>query len=314
MKDRFRGKDFLTLMDYSPVEISYMLDVAQEFKRMRMMKEPHAYLEGRTIAMVFEKHSTRTRFSFQAGIAHLGMQSFYSTPETMQLARGEPIKDTARILDRYCDALVLRTYGQEIAEEYAEYMTNPVVNALTNLTHPCQGLADLLTIREHKGKIKGNKLTYVGDPYNVCQTLMVVSSLMGMDCNVAVPKGWAPAKIIVDFAEDNARKRGTEMVVTDDLKAAREHVPQHGAQGHRGAEEGLRQVSDQRRDLGMGKARRHLHALPPRLPGRGDDRQRHRGAPERRLRRGGEQDAHREGCPLSGGRLTTLISFPAKGI
>ena len=220
MKDRFRGKDFLTLMDFKPVEISYMLDVAQEFKRKRMMKEPHDYLRGRTIAMVFEKHSTRTRFSFQAGIAQLGAQSFYSTPQTMQLARGEPIKDTARILDRYCDALVIRTYGQEIVEEYAEYMRNPVVNALTNLTHPCQGLADLLTIREHKGKIRGNKLTYVGDPYNVCQTLMVVSSLMGMDCYVAVPKGWAPAKVITDFAEDHAKRGGTEMVVTDDLREA----------------------------------------------------------------------------------------------
>jgi ornithine carbamoyltransferase len=220
MKDRFRGKDFLTLMDFKPVEISYMLDVAQEFKRKRMMKEPHDYLRSRTIAMIFEKHSTRTRFSFQAGIAQLGAQSFYSTPQTMQLARGEPIKDTARILDRYCDALVIRTYGQEIVEEYAEYMRNPVVNALTNLTHPCQGLADLLTIREHKGRIAGNKLAYVGDPYNVCQTLMVVSSLMGMDAYVAVPKGWAPAKVIFDFAEDHARIGGTEMVVTDNLREA----------------------------------------------------------------------------------------------
>jgi ornithine carbamoyltransferase len=220
MKDRFRGRDFLTLMDYSPVEINYMLDLAQEFKRKRMMKEAHNYLEGRTVAMVFEKPSTRTRFSFQAAIAHLGMQSFYSTPQTMQLARGEPIKDTARILDRYCDALVIRTYNQDVVEEYAEYMTNPVINALTDLTHPCQGLADMLTIREHKGKIAGNKLVYVGDPWNVCQTLMVCSSLLGMDCHVAVPKGWAPAKIVMDFAEENAEKRGTEMVVTDDLEGA----------------------------------------------------------------------------------------------
>jgi ornithine carbamoyltransferase len=220
MKDRFRGKDFLTLMDYSPIEINYMLDVAQEFKRKRTMKEAHSYLESRTVAMVFEKPSTRTRFSFQAAIAHLGMQSFYSTPQTMQLARGEPIKDTARILDRYCDALVIRTYGQDVVEEYAEYMTNPVINALTDLTHPCQGLADMLTIREHKGKIAGNKLVYVGDPWNVCQTLMVCSSLLGMDCHLAVPKGWAPAKIVVDFSEENAEKRGTEMVVTDDLEEA----------------------------------------------------------------------------------------------
>jgi len=219
-KDRFQGKDFLTLMDWKPEEITYMLDVAADFKRQRMMKEPHEYLRGRTVAMVFEKHSTRTRFSFQAAIAHLGMQSFYSTPQTMQLARGEPIKDTARILDRYCDSLVIRTYGQDVVDEYAEYMDSPVINALTDLTHPCQGLADMLTIKEHKGKIKGNKLCYVGDPWNVCQSLMVSSSLLGMDCYVAVPKGWAPQEKVYKFASENASDRGTQMVVTDDIEEA----------------------------------------------------------------------------------------------
>jgi ornithine carbamoyltransferase len=220
MKDRFQGKDYLTLMDWKPEEITYILDVAADFKRQRMMKQPHEYLKGRTIAMVFEKHSTRTRFSFQAAIAHLGMQSFYSTPETMQLARGEPIKDTARILDRYCDGLVLRTYGQEIAEEYAEYMDSPVINALTDLTHPCQGLADMLTMREHKGKLKGLKLAYVGDPWNVCHSLMVGSSLMGMDMYVALPKGWGPNEKIIKFANENSSDRGTQMVITDDLEEA----------------------------------------------------------------------------------------------
>jgi len=219
-KDRFQGKDFLTLMDWKPEEITYMLDVSADFKRQRMMKEPHEYLRGRTVAMVFEKHSTRTRFSFQAAIAHLGMQSFYSTPQTMQLARGEPIKDTARILDRYCDSLVIRTYGQEVVDEYAQYMDSPVINALTDLTHPCQGLADMLTIKEHKGKIKGNKLCYVGDPWNVCQSLMVSSSLLGMDCYVAVPKGWAPQEKVLKFATENAADRGTQMVVTDDIEEA----------------------------------------------------------------------------------------------
>jgi ornithine carbamoyltransferase len=148
------------------------------------------------------------------------MQSFYSTPQTMQLARGEPIKDTARILDRYCDALVIRTYGQEIVEEYAEYMDSPVINALTDLTHPCQGLADMLTIREHKGKLKGLKIAYVGDPWNVCQSLMVSSSLLGLDCYIAIPKGWKPNNMILDFAQDNANKRGSEMVITDDIEQA----------------------------------------------------------------------------------------------
>jgi len=138
----------------------------------------------------------------------------------MQLARGEPIKDTARIIDRYCDALVIRTYGQEIVEEYAEYMVHPVINALTDLTHPCQGLADMLTIREHKGKIKGLKLAYVGDPWNVCQTLMVCGSLLGMDVYVAVPKGYQPAKVILDFCEEHAPESGAQVVVTHDLEEA----------------------------------------------------------------------------------------------
>jgi ornithine carbamoyltransferase len=219
-KDRFQGKDYLTLMDWKKEEITYILDVSADLKRMRMMKQPHEYLRGRTIAMVFEKHSTRTRFSFQAAIAHLGMQSFYSTPQTMQLARGEPIKDTARILDRYCDGLVIRTYGQEIVEEYAEYMDSPVINALTDLTHPCQGLADMLTMREHKGKLEGLKMAYVGDPWNVCQSLIAGSSLMGMDCYVAVPKGWAPNEMITKFAVEHAADGGSQMVVTDDLEEA----------------------------------------------------------------------------------------------
>jgi len=220
MRDRLRGRDFLTLMDFTPVEIELILDTAADLKRKWTRREPHPYLQGRTVAMVFEKHSTRTRFSFQAAIAHLGAQSFYAVPAQMQLARGEPIKDTARIIDRYCDALVIRTYGQEVVEEYAEYMESPVINALTDLTHPCQGLADMLTIREHKGRLRGLKLAYVGDPWNVCQTLIVCGSLLGFDVHVAVPKGWSPAKVVTDFAEDNAKRRGAEVVITDSLEEA----------------------------------------------------------------------------------------------
>jgi len=207
-------------MDFKPVEINFMLEVAMDLKRKWMRKEPHEYLKGRTIAMIFEKHSTRTRFSFQASIAHLGAQSFYATPDVMQLARGEPIKDTARIIDRYCDALVIRTYGQEIVEEYAKYMKNPVINALTDLVHPCQGLADMMTIIEHKGKLQGLKLAYVGDPWNVCHTLMICSSLMGMNIYLALPKGWSPNKRILEFSEENAKKNESEIVITEDLREA----------------------------------------------------------------------------------------------
>lgn len=220
MKDRFKNRDFLTLMDYKPEEITYIIDIAQDLKHKHLIKEPHNHLQGRTIAMIFEKQSTRTRFSFQAATAHLGMQSFFAVPETMQLSRGEPIKDTARIIDRYCDALVIRTFGQNIIEEYADYMKHPVINALTDLTHPCQGLADMLTIKERKGKITGNKLTYVGDPWNVCHSLMICCSLLGLNCYVALPTKWKPAKIVQDFAEDNAKKRNTDMIVTADLDEA----------------------------------------------------------------------------------------------
>lgn len=222
LRASFRGRDFLTLMDYSPREIEVILEVASDLKRKWARREPHEYLRGRTIAMIFEKHSTRTRFSFQAGIAHLGAQSFYATPETMQLARGEPIKDTARVIDRYCDALVIRTYGQEIVEEYARYMRNPVINALTDLVHPCQALADLLTIREHKGRIRGLKLAYVGDPWNVCHSLMVASSLMGMNMYIALPRGWSPNRRISEFSSANSEKQGCEIVVTEDLREALE--------------------------------------------------------------------------------------------
>jgi ornithine carbamoyltransferase len=220
MRDRLKGRDFLTIMDFTPVEVNFILDVSADLKRKNAMNQPHPHLDGRTVAMIFEKHSTRTRFSFQAAVAHLGAQSFYAVPSQMQLARGEPIKDTARIIDRYCDALVIRTYDQETVEEYADYMVNPVINALTDLTHPCQGLADMLTIREHKGGLEGLKITYVGDPWNVCQTLMVCSSLMGMDIYIAIPKGWSPAKVITEFAEEKAKIGGSEIVVTDSLEEA----------------------------------------------------------------------------------------------
>lgn len=220
MKARFRGKDFLSLMDYTPLEIEYILQTAADLKLKWIRKEPHEFLPRRVIAMLFEKPSTRTRFSFHAAASHLGADSYFATPQELQLSRGEPIKDTARIIDRYCDALVIRTFGQEIVEEYAKYMANPVINALTDLTHPCQGLADLLTIREHKGHFKGLKLAYVGDIWNVCHSLMVASSLMGIDMYVARPKGYEPSRKILSFAEENAAEGGSKIVLTLDLEEA----------------------------------------------------------------------------------------------
>ncbi|MBW2058418.1 MAG: ornithine carbamoyltransferase [Deltaproteobacteria bacterium] len=220
MRNRFRGRDFLTLMDFDREEIDDILNVSYDFKMKLARGEPHEYLRGKTVAVVFEKPSTRTRTSFQAAIAHLGAQSFYMRPDEMQLARGEPIKDTARVIDRYCDALVMRTFGQDRLEEFARYMKNPVINALSDLTHPCQGLADLLTIREKKGGLKGLKLAYAGDIFNVCHSLMVGGGLMGFDVYVAGPEGYGPNPKVRQFAEEAAGRGGTRIVFTRDLKEA----------------------------------------------------------------------------------------------
>jgi len=220
MKNRFGGRDFLSLMDFSAEEIGYFLETASDLKRKWAYREPHEYLRGRTIGVIFEKKSTRTRVSFQAGIAQLGAQSFYMRPDEMQLSRGEPIKDTARVIDRYCDALVIRTFGQEIVEEFAQWMKYPVINALTDLTHPCQGLADLLTMREKKGAFKGLRLCYAGDVWNVCHSLMVVSALLGMEMTVAVPAAYKPHPRIAQFVERQAPRSGAKVRFSTHLREA----------------------------------------------------------------------------------------------
>jgi ornithine carbamoyltransferase len=220
MIEKLKGRDLLTLMDYTKKEINSILDAASNLKAKWARRESHEFLKGRTIAMIFEKPSTRTRTSFQAAIAHLGAQSFYMRPDEMQLSRGEPIKDTARVIDRYCNGLVIRTYEQKKVEEYAEYMKNPVVNALTDLTHPCQGLADFLTIKEKKGRTEGIKLAYAGDIWNVCHSLIVGSSLLGTNIYVARPRGYDPNPKILKFAEEKSAERRSEVVITGDLAEA----------------------------------------------------------------------------------------------
>ncbi|HOL17446.1 MAG TPA: ornithine carbamoyltransferase [Bacillota bacterium] len=217
MRNRFKGRDFLTLMDFDKEEITFMLDTAADLKRKWIRREPHALLPGRTVCMIFEKQSTRTRVSFQAASAHLGMQSFYMRPDEMQLGRGEPIKDTARIIDRYCDALVIRTFGQEIIEEFAKYMEHPVINALTDLVHPCQGLCDLLTIREKKGRLEGLKWAYAGDLWNVFHTSMYLAATFGMDFFAAQPPGYEPNPRVLQAAQERAKATGSKIVLTQNF-------------------------------------------------------------------------------------------------
>ena len=220
MRNHFRGKDFLTLLDFTPEEVDFFLQTAADLKRKWAMRESHRFLEGRTIAMIFEKPSTRTRTSFQAAIAHLGADSFYMRPGDMQFGRGEPIKDTARAIDRYCDGAVIRTFGQEVVEEFSLYMRSPVINALTNLTHPCQGLADFLTMREKKGALKGLKIAYAGDVFNVCHTLMIGSCHFGCELTVAAPKGYPPAKRVQEFVDAHAPLSGASIRFVHDISEA----------------------------------------------------------------------------------------------
>jgi ornithine carbamoyltransferase len=225
MINKFRGKDFLTLMDFSKDEIWDILRVSYDLKMKRAMGEPHEYLRGKTFAALFENPSTRTRNSFQVGAAHLGAQAIYIRPDELQLTRGESLRDTARVLDRYYDGLFIRPASgtaQERVELFAEYMKKPVINACSDFTHPCQGLADLLTIWEKKGRLDNLKVAWSGDPWNVCHSLMVGCSLMGMDMFMALPEGYDPHPEVLKFATEAAAGNNTKMVVTRNLKEAME--------------------------------------------------------------------------------------------
>ena len=219
-KSQFIGRDFLKLADFSPDELLYMIDVSADLKARLKRREAHQFFPNYTAAALFEKQSTRTRTSFQAACAHLGMMSFYMRPEEMQLGRGESISDTARVIDRYCDVLFIRTFGQEIVDEFAHYMKNPVINALTDQYHPCQALADLLTIREHKGKFKGLKVAYAGDVWNVCQSLMTACAMTGMDYYLAHPENYFPYPEALENAKRFAADNGSKIVLTHNLDEA----------------------------------------------------------------------------------------------
>jgi ornithine carbamoyltransferase len=223
MISKFRGKDFLTLMDFTRDEIMDMVRVSYELKMKLAMGERHEYLRGKTFAALFEKPSTRTRNSFQVGAAHLGAQAIYIRPDELQLSRGESLKDTARVLDRYYDGLFIRPAsgtGQERVQLFADCMKKPVINACSDFTHPCQGLTDLMTIWEKKGRLDNLKLAWSGDPWNVCHSLMVGCGLMGIDMYMAFPEGYNPSPEILRFATEAADTSKTKMVVTRNLQEA----------------------------------------------------------------------------------------------
>src|SRR5688572_19392334 len=179
---------------WSRADLEEALDLADELKRLQRRREPHQLLPGRALGMIFQKPSTRTRVSFEVGIAQLGGFGLYLAAQDLQLGRGETIKDTATVLSRYLDAIMIRTFEQSDVEELAEHADVPVVNGLTDAAHPCQALADLMTIRERCGRLEGVRLAYLGDGNNVCASLMVGAAIFGMHFVAATPPGYEPAE------------------------------------------------------------------------------------------------------------------------
>jgi ornithine carbamoyltransferase len=209
-----KGKDFLTLMDISTEDIHYLLTLAAQLKEKQLAGQSYTPLIGKTLAMIFEKPSTRTRVSFEVGMIQLGGSALYLNGNDLQLGRGETIADTARVLSQYVDAIMIRTFAHSKIEELAQSATLPVINGLTDDDHPCQALADLLTIYEVKKTLKGLKLAYVGDGNNVAHALMIAAAKVGIDCTIACPPGYEPKETYVNAAVQIGKQCGATITVT----------------------------------------------------------------------------------------------------
>jgi ornithine carbamoyltransferase len=214
--DSLKGRSFTRVADWSAHELTEVLDLADDLKRRRRVRDEHHLLPGRTLGMIFQKPSTRTRVSFEVGIYELGGTALYLAATDLQLGRGETIKDTATVLSRYLDAIMIRTFAQSDVEELAAHASIPVINGLTDSAHPCQALADVMTIRERFGQIEGLKVAYLGDGNNVCASLMVACAKLGAAFVAATPRGYEPAEEAVAIAREN----GAAVEVTDDPASA----------------------------------------------------------------------------------------------
>ena len=214
---KLTGKSFLKLLDFSPAEIEYLIDLAADLKEKKKAGVPHRLCEGKNIALVFEKTSTRTRCAFEVAAADLGMHPVYLDPQGSQIGKKESIADTARVLGRMFDGIEYRGFGQEIVEDLAKYAGVPVWNGLTNEFHPTQILADFLTVREHFGKLKGVKLVYMGDArYNMGNSLMVGCAKMGMHFVACAPKKYFPDSQLIDACEKIAAETGAKLEFCED--------------------------------------------------------------------------------------------------
>jgi ornithine carbamoyltransferase len=214
--DSLKGRSFTRVADWGRDELLGLLGLADELKRLQLAREEHHLLPGRTLGMIFQKPSTRTRVSFEVGIYQLGGTALYLSAGDLQLGRGETIKDTAVVLSRYLDAIMIRTFAQADVEALADHASIPVINGLTDSSHPCQALADVMTIRERLGRLEGVRVVYLGDGNNVCASLMVACAKLGLDFVAATPAGYRPD---VEAARI-AREAGGSVELVDDPRAA----------------------------------------------------------------------------------------------
>ncbi|MBR0370463.1 MAG: ornithine carbamoyltransferase [Methanobrevibacter sp.] len=202
-------------------DVLNIIDLVCDIKAGKKEEKP---LEGKTLAMIFQKSSTRTRVSFDVGMYQLGGRAIFLSSNDLQMGRGEPISDTARVLSRFVDGIMIRAIEHDDVIELAKYSDVPVISGLTNLEHPCQVLADVLTIKEHFGSFENKKICFAGDGNNVCNSLLLIAPLLGMDMSVACPKGYEPNEDILKIAQEYAKENNTEIVISDNLNVALDNV------------------------------------------------------------------------------------------
>jgi ornithine carbamoyltransferase len=217
-----KGRDFLRVNDWEGDELVAVLDLADRLKARQRERVEHRHLEGRTLGMIFQKPSTRTRVSFEVGMTQLGGTALYLAAGDLQLGRGETIKDTGHVLSRYLDGIMIRTFAQTDVDELAEHAEIPVINGLTDEFHPCQALADVMTIRERFGSFEGVRVAYLGDGNNVCHSLMVACAKLGLEFTAATPSGYEPDGDVVGWAQAAAAESGGSLDVGHDPRAAAE--------------------------------------------------------------------------------------------
>ena len=210
-----KHKDLISIHDLEIGEVALILDVAAKLKRKQKKGEPHQYLKGKSLAMLFSKASTRTRTSFEVGFYQLGGHPIYLSDDASQIGRGEPVKDTARVLSRFVDGIMIRTFSHESVIELAKYASIPVINGLTDLLHPCQALTDMFTIQEKMKVLKGRKMVYVGDGNNMAHSLMYACAKVGMNMVCACPKGYQPDPHVLAEAQEDAAHAGCTITVEE---------------------------------------------------------------------------------------------------